>query len=276
VSIRLLVSVRNVDEAASALSGGADIVDVKEPGNGALGKASDDHIQSIIDYVAAHSTDVPVSAALGECTDWQQPTIELNSNGHDSAAGTVSAANVSTSVSGLTYVKLGLANILKGATDGTWREWRQHYGHTCKQLASQFTAPTVSLPPSAEAPRQMPEWVSVAYADFVRAEAPAPEQVLEGAIADGSPVLLLDTFIKDHTSLLDWTTDRQLLRLRQATRQHQIQLALAGRLSQHHLAQVRQIAPDIIAVRGAVCEGSDRQATVSADRVRQLRELISS
>ena len=36
--MRLLVSVRNAEEAESALQGGADILDAKEPANGALGK----------------------------------------------------------------------------------------------------------------------------------------------------------------------------------------------------------------------------------------------
>ena len=38
----LLISVRNPSEALTALEGGADWIDVKEPDNGALGKASNE------------------------------------------------------------------------------------------------------------------------------------------------------------------------------------------------------------------------------------------
>jgi len=60
---RLLVSVRDVEEAEAALRGGADLIDVKEPLNGALGKADDAVIRAIVARIAGRA---PVSAALGE------------------------------------------------------------------------------------------------------------------------------------------------------------------------------------------------------------------
>ena len=61
--MRLLVSVRNASEAAAALDGGADIVDAKEPGNGALGPVSHRTLTAIMAAVAGAT---PVSVALGE------------------------------------------------------------------------------------------------------------------------------------------------------------------------------------------------------------------
>lgn len=60
---RLLVSVRDVEEAEAALLGGAALIDVKEPARGSLGKADNDVIRAIARHVADR---VPVSAALGE------------------------------------------------------------------------------------------------------------------------------------------------------------------------------------------------------------------
>lgn len=60
---RLLVSVRSVGEAHAALAGGADILDIKEPLRGSLGRADDTVIAEI---VAAISGKAPISAALGE------------------------------------------------------------------------------------------------------------------------------------------------------------------------------------------------------------------
>jgi len=59
----LLVSVRSADEADAALSGGADLIDVKEPARGPLGVAEAEVVAAVVDRVAGR---VPVSAALGE------------------------------------------------------------------------------------------------------------------------------------------------------------------------------------------------------------------
>ncbi len=59
----LLVSVRSAREAAAALEGGADLIDVKEPDRGSLGRATDDVIAEVLAVVARRC---PVSAALGE------------------------------------------------------------------------------------------------------------------------------------------------------------------------------------------------------------------
>lgn len=61
--IKLLVSVRSADEADSALAGGADMIDVKEPARGPLGVAEPEVVGAVVDRVAGR---VPVSAALGE------------------------------------------------------------------------------------------------------------------------------------------------------------------------------------------------------------------
>lgn len=89
----LLVSVRNIKEARLLRGCGCDIIDVKEPANGPLGKADDETIASIADALPA---DVTMSVALGELS-------ELPDTVH-----------VSDSVS---YLKLGLANVT-----ANWRE----------------------------------------------------------------------------------------------------------------------------------------------------------
>lgn len=89
----LLVSVRSADEARAALTGGATLIDVKEPARGPLGRADEAVIAAV---VAAVDGRRPVSAALGELAD-----------------GMASIPAV-----GLAYVKWGLAGCLDG------RDWR--------------------------------------------------------------------------------------------------------------------------------------------------------
>jgi dihydroneopterin aldolase len=64
--VRLLVSVRNASEAASAVAGGADIVDAKEPTAGALGAVA---LPVLRDICAEVGSARPVSAALGDVAD---------------------------------------------------------------------------------------------------------------------------------------------------------------------------------------------------------------
>lgn len=83
---RLLVSVRNLQEAQMALAAGVDLLDVKEPLHGALGAAAPATITAIARLASGN---VPTSAALGELIDFDC---------HSGAAGL-----------GVDYAKLGLA-----------------------------------------------------------------------------------------------------------------------------------------------------------------------
>lgn len=60
---RLLVSVRSPDEVEPAVDGGADLIDIKEPTQGSLGRSDEATLSAIVDSVAGRR---PISAALGE------------------------------------------------------------------------------------------------------------------------------------------------------------------------------------------------------------------
>jgi hypothetical protein len=64
--MQLLVSVRNAEEAAAALAGGADFIDAKEPSSGALGAVTLATLQRIAAAIAGAR---PVTAALGDAID---------------------------------------------------------------------------------------------------------------------------------------------------------------------------------------------------------------
>jgi (5-formylfuran-3-yl)methyl phosphate synthase len=64
--MRLLVSVAGVLEARAALAGGADVIDAKDPGRGALGALAPGRLRAIGDAVAGRR---PLSAALGDAPD---------------------------------------------------------------------------------------------------------------------------------------------------------------------------------------------------------------
>ena len=64
--MQLLISVRNPYEARSALDGGADIIDAKEPEAGPLGPVSTEMFGAIVESVGGRA---PVSAALDDACD---------------------------------------------------------------------------------------------------------------------------------------------------------------------------------------------------------------
>ena len=69
--MQLLVSVANATEARDAVDGGADLIDAKNPLNGALGAVSLSMLREIHAAVADRRV---VSAALGDADD--EETIE--------------------------------------------------------------------------------------------------------------------------------------------------------------------------------------------------------
>lgn len=87
---RMLASVRDIAEAARALTAQVDWIDVKEPSAGALGAAAPATVRAIVDLVAGR---IPVSATIGDC--WDDPAAI--------PAGVASMAD-----SGVDYIKAGL------------------------------------------------------------------------------------------------------------------------------------------------------------------------
>jgi uncharacterized protein (UPF0264 family) len=85
-----LASVRHVEEAELAIGAGADIVDLKDPGTGALGALPPDTIAACVRHVAGRA---PISATIGD--------LPLEAN-------MVRAAVLATAALGVDYVKLGL------------------------------------------------------------------------------------------------------------------------------------------------------------------------
>ncbi len=74
-SLKVLVSVRSVEEALLAARGGADFIDLKEPGAGALGALPVATIQGIVAALRAARIALPVSATVGDLPKRALPEI---------------------------------------------------------------------------------------------------------------------------------------------------------------------------------------------------------
>jgi len=72
---RLLVSVRSVDEALLAAREGADFIDLKEPGRGALGDLPVETTAAIVGALRAQGAAQPISATIGDVPMRELATI---------------------------------------------------------------------------------------------------------------------------------------------------------------------------------------------------------
>ncbi|MEO2036288.1 MAG: (5-formylfuran-3-yl)methyl phosphate synthase [Planctomycetaceae bacterium] len=234
---KLLISVRSLREAQAARDGGAEIIDVKEPAKGSLGRAHPEVMAQIVKFVRSTSPSTIVSAALGEVSEY-------------TAAPAVAPAEIPH----LDLLKSGLSALQSDDVpwQDAWSRFRESVVTNCQDV----------------------RWVAAAYADHERSRSPGVLDVLEEGHRIGCPVLLIDTFQKDVTSLLDWVPMPMLEQIRDRTREYGMQLALAGRITTTLLPKVLAVDPDIIAVRGAVCAHGRRTATVSTERVVQLMTIL--
>lgn len=64
--MKLLVSVRSVEEALLVARGGVDFIDLKEPGKGALGGLPVSTVRAIVDALRRQGRGLPVSATIGD------------------------------------------------------------------------------------------------------------------------------------------------------------------------------------------------------------------
>lgn len=209
----LLVSVRSVVEAEAALAGGADLVDVKNPVRGSLGRADDSVLASIIESVADRR---PVSAALGELLDFSELPAPFTD---------------------LAYLKWGLAGCRNYPR---WRERADRLreqievggGHCQVVFAAYADWELAQSPPVEEVCAFACQGGSVFLVDtFDKGPGPA-----------GRP-----------RTLLDWLNLDELMALCQRCRESRVSIALAGSLGLKEIERLLPLQPDWIAVRGAAC-----------------------
>lgn len=196
--MRLLVSVVSAAEARLALAGGADIIDVKDPREGALGAPSPGVLTEVVRVVGSAA---PVSVALGDLPDLP----------HTAALAARGAA-----LAGADYVKVGLRGVreldravavMSAVADAVGRE--------AAVIAAAY-ADADALDPPAFAPAWLPELVE----------------------RTGIAGALVDTCVKDGRGLYGWLSESELADLVARTRAAGASFAVAGQLTRDQLCRV--------------------------------------
>ena len=194
----LLVSVVSAEEAERALAGGADIIDVKDPGEGALGAPAPRVVSEVAQAVGAAA---PVSVALGDLPDLP----------HTAALAARGAA-----LSGAAFVKVGLRGVraLERAV-ATMRAVADAVGPHTAVIAVAY-ADAQALDPPAVAPAWLPRLVA----------------------RTGIAGALVDTFVKDGRGLYAWVSEAELADLIARTHAAGGSFAVAGQLRRGELRRV--------------------------------------
>jgi uncharacterized protein (UPF0264 family) len=178
---------------------------------------------------------VPCSAALGELADVTDKQVSHWRSG----------------LAGYQYAKLGLAGC------GEKSDWQ------CRWQAILHELPRETRP------------VAVVYADWQSAGAPSPDNVLSVAIESSCSALLIDTFDKSRGSISTYFSTQEIRHFLSVARLANLTTVLAGSLTPALAGELLPLAPDFLAVRGAVCRGG-RTGTVDETLVADLVQMLLS
>ena len=243
---QLLVSVRSLAEAEICLQHDVAIIDLKEPNAGALGPVD----QNVMDQVSARLTKhLPettkernhrISFAAGELHDWNFETFPRLIDRYPSDL-----------IATFRFVKIGLSNANSIA------RWQSRWTQLFSDLPSSTTP------------------VAVAYFDYERCAAPSIDDTIKLAAAnDRCTTLLLDTYHKD-CDLFGSISRTNLEDVVVSAKAHSLAVVVAGSVNITSLDSVLAAGPDIIGVRGAVCDGG-RSNRLCENRLHDLLQAMGN
>lgn len=234
--MKVLISPVSQDEAAAAVKGGADIIDIKNTREGSLGAQFPWVVRQITDFV--HSHGLTASATLGDLPF---------------KPGTASLAAYGVAACGVDYIKAGL-----------------HGLNTFDQAVEMMTAIRRAI-------RMVSDTATVVasgYADYRRFDGLPLADLVRAARAAACDVVMVDTAIKDGKTLFDALSFEEIREFIEMGHEVELEVALAGSIKAQHADALIELGPDIIGVRGAVCEGPTRESRISADKTRSFVRLF--
>ena len=245
----LLVSVRCPEEARLSLKQPIDVLDLKEPVNGALGAMSVADVEKIVQLVTQVNLEQPprLSLAMGELADWD---VERWPSVLDRYQLEL--------IRKFRFVKIGLA----GAQQLT--DWQGAWSKLFAGLP-ESTQPVVvgyldCLPEVLESSGSM---------EGGRDRCPSIEQLVEFAQTQRQvSTVLLDTWCKQE-DLFAKISDRRLQEIIVTANRAELAVVVAGSVKIDSLPRVIQAGASLVGVRGAVCAG-DRSGQLCEQKLREF------
>jgi uncharacterized protein (UPF0264 family) len=234
--LKLLISPKDEKEAAEAIAGGADIIDVKNPKEGALGANFPWIIKRIREITPKN---IEVSCTLGDVAN---------------LPGAMSLAALGAATTGVDYIKAGLCG-LKTEEDAVY-------------LTRSITRAVRDFDSSIKV-------VITGYADASRVGSVNPMLIPDITRKAQADIAMIDTAVKDGKNLFTFLTINHLRSFVDAAHDHGLKAALAGSLKKEDLPAVYALGADVVGLRGAACTDGDRvDGRITRETVRELVEVV--
>ena len=238
---QMLASVTSTAEAMLALELGADIIDLKNPSDGALGALPLETIRDIVKVIDGRRV---VSATIGD------PSEDMS---------LVTQKIMATAAMGVDIVKIGIATNRSQLASWQGVAWPGGLGSEPmaqgQWLASGYPVST--------------RLVAVLFADQ------QPDFAWIDALAKcGFYGLMLDTSDKHSGGLRAHLKDKQLRDFVERAHSQNLACGLAGSLRIGDIAPLLAMAPDYLGFRGALCRNVSRTEQLDAAAMRAVREHI--
>lgn len=234
--MKVLISPISLEEAASILDTGVDIIDVKNVKEGSLGAQFPWITKQVVDLTAGPG--IKTSATLGDLPF---------------KPGTGALAAYAVASVGATYVKAGL------------------YG--CKTAHEAFEMMD-AVRKAVRMVSDTADVVASGYADYRKFGGVPMLELVKGASDAQCDVVMVDTAIKDGANLFDVAPYSEIKDFVNAAKDAGMVVALAGSIKAEHADKLFDINPDLIGVRGAVCAGPTRNSMICPDKTRKFVEMF--
>ena len=235
--IKLLVSPQSIAEVYETIKGNlVDIIDIKRPAEGSLGANFPWVIKKVREIVPKK---IELSATLGDL-----PNLP----------GTAALAAYGLAHCGVDYIKAGIKGP-KTMADSIFL--MKQICHAVRDLNSDLKV------------------VAAGYADAERFGGISPLKIPDIAAEAEADIAMLDTAIKDGKCLFDFLKVPELVQFVDKSHDYGLEAALAGSIKKEDLKSLLNIQPDIIGVRGALCEQNDRlNGQIRSEKVREFVKII--
>jgi len=231
---QLLISVTSVNEAQVALQCGADIIDLKDPAQGALGALPLNLVTEVVTFVHAkgeHERKV-VSATVGDLP--MVPELLLQH------------------VLALSKTKVDIIKI------GFFRDDNVNFFdyQPCLDALTSVTESGVKL-------------IAVLFAEYTY-----PDSLLAAIKKAGFYGVMFDTAVKNGTTFLDYFSVDEMKIIADSVQTLDLFFGLAGSLNLQHVEMVKTIDPDYIGLRGGVCVNNQRKSKLDSEKIIAVRDAM--
>ena len=236
--MKLLLSIVSVDEARKVLKYKPDLIDIKNPVEGSLGAQFPWIIKDIVG--ACKDTGILCSATLGDLPF---------------KPGTASLAAIGAASCNVDYIKAGM-----------------HGAKTREEAMKMMLSIRKSV-------RQIDRSILVVasgYADYKRFNGISYMELVKASKDASCDGVMVDTAIKDGKDLFDSTSLNEIKSFIDAAHDYGLFVALAGSIKIDHLETLATLNPDIIGIRGSVCEKGNRKDGISPRKVEQFIDQMYS